>query len=318
MVLSTGVGGAIQMVLFLGAAAITATSLDSYDTGGSVALGAIALVAALIGIILWIPKVRNKVVPAVKKAASDIWAVLRNPRKGAKLFGGDLAGNLIYPFLLGLCLLAFHQQLDFAQLMVVQIGAGMLANAAPVPGGIGVQEAGLMAGLTAFGVPTNPALATVLVFRTITFVLPPILGYLTLRRLRAAGHRVTVLVPRWCRSAPTSRSCVDPTAVHTHVSKLAANAPTRHQYPSRHSCACGSAPSCPVHHRTSPSSASDASNEQGQPIVRHRRLLMNSLYPPIRPAHGCGSRRAGRLAAAAPPERQKSALVRGRVRRRVL
>ena len=187
MVLSTGVGGAIQMVLFLGAAAITATSLDSYDTGGSVALGAIAVVAALIGIILWIPKVRNKVVPAVKKAASDIWAVLRNPRKGAKLFGGDLAGNLVYPFLLGLCLLAFHQQLDFAQLMVVQIGAGMLANAAPVPGGIGVQEAGLMAGLTAFGVPTNPALATVLVFRTITFVLPPIFGYFTLRRLRAQG-----------------------------------------------------------------------------------------------------------------------------------
>ena len=49
MVLSTGVGGAIQMILFLIAAAITATSLDSYDTGGSVTLGAIAVVAALIG-----------------------------------------------------------------------------------------------------------------------------------------------------------------------------------------------------------------------------------------------------------------------------
>ena len=187
MVLSTGVGGAIQMILFLGAAAITATSLDSYDTGGSVTLGAIAVVAALIGVILWIPKVRHKVVPAAKKAGSDIWAVLRNPRKGAQLFGGDLAGNLIYPALLGLCLLAFHQHLDFAQLMVVQIGAGMLSNAAPVPGGIGVQEAGLMAGLTAFGVPTNAALATIVVFRTITFLIPPIFGFFTLRRLRAQG-----------------------------------------------------------------------------------------------------------------------------------
>ena len=174
------------MALFLIAATITATSIDSYNTGGgSVTVGAIAVVAALIGIILWIPKVRNKVVPATKKALSDIWAVLRNPKKGAQLFGGDLAGNLIYPALLGLCLLAFHQHLDFAELMVVQIGAGMLGNAAPVPGGIGVQEAGLMAGLTLFGVPTNPALATVVVFRTVTFLIPPIFGFFALRRLRA-------------------------------------------------------------------------------------------------------------------------------------
>jgi glycosyltransferase 2 family protein len=187
MVLSTGIGGAIQMILFVIAAAITATSLNSYDTGGSVTLGAIAVVAALIGVILWIPKVRDKVMPAAKQAGSDIWAVLRNPKKGAQLFGGDLAGNLIYPALLGLCLLAFHQSLDYAQLMVVQIGAGMLGNTAPVPGGIGVEEAGLMAGLTAFGIPTNPALAAVLVFRTITFLLPPVFGFFTLRRLRAEG-----------------------------------------------------------------------------------------------------------------------------------
>ena len=101
---------------------------------------------------LRIPKVRGKVVPAVKRAATDIWAVLRNPKKAMQLFGGDLAGNLVYPFLLGLCLLAFGAHLDFAQLVVVQVGAGMLGNVAPVPGGIGVQEAALTAGLTAFGI----------------------------------------------------------------------------------------------------------------------------------------------------------------------
>ena len=85
-----------------------------------------------------VPKIRGKVVPAVKQAATDIWAVLRNPKKALQLFGGDTAGNLIYPALLGLCLLAFHQHLDFAQLVVVQVGAGMVGNVAPVPGGIGV------------------------------------------------------------------------------------------------------------------------------------------------------------------------------------
>ena len=46
---------------------------------------------------LWIPKVRNKVVPAVKRALTDIWSVVRNPKKALQLFGGDLAGNLLYP-----------------------------------------------------------------------------------------------------------------------------------------------------------------------------------------------------------------------------
>jgi uncharacterized membrane protein YbhN (UPF0104 family)/membrane-associated phospholipid phosphatase/tRNA A-37 threonylcarbamoyl transferase component Bud32 len=189
MVLSTGVGGAIQMALFLIAAAITATAVEtSGNSSDNLSLWAIAIVAALIGIILFIPKIRGKVVPAVKRAASDIWAVLRNPRKAMQLFGGDLAGNLIYPAILGVCLLAFHQRLDFAQLVVVQVGAGMLGNVAPVPGGIGVQEAALTAGLTSFGIPANPALATVIVFRAITFAIPPIFGFLTLRWLRARGY----------------------------------------------------------------------------------------------------------------------------------
>jgi uncharacterized protein (TIRG00374 family) len=127
-------------------------------------------------------------VPAVKRAASDIWSVVRNPRKALQLIGGDLAGNLIYPALLGLCLLAFHQQLDFAQLVCVQIGAGMVGNVAPVPGGIGVTEAALTAGLTSFGIPAAPALATVIVFRGITFALPPVFGFFTLRWLRAKGY----------------------------------------------------------------------------------------------------------------------------------
>ncbi len=191
MVLSTGVGGAIQMILFLTAAAITATAVDtssSSDSSSSNALLTIAIVAALVGVVLFIPKIKNKVVPAVKRAASDIWAVVRNPKKAMQLVGGDTAGNLIYPLLLGLCLLAFHQHLDFAQLVVVQVGAGMVGNVAPVPGGIGVTEAALTAGLTSFGIPPAPALATVLVFRGITFLIPPIFGFFTLRWLRAKGY----------------------------------------------------------------------------------------------------------------------------------
>jgi glycosyltransferase 2 family protein len=189
MVLSSGVAGIMQMALFLIGAAITATAIQTSDSSTSNAsLWVIALVAAGIGIVLAVPKIRGKVVPAVKRAASDIWAVLRNPRKAMQLLGGDLAGNLIYPALLGLCLLAFHQRLDYVQLIVVQVGSGMISNVAPVPGGIGVQEAALTAGLTSFGIPPTPALAAVLVYRGITFALPAIVGFFTLRWLRARGY----------------------------------------------------------------------------------------------------------------------------------
>jgi uncharacterized membrane protein YbhN (UPF0104 family)/membrane-associated phospholipid phosphatase len=189
MVLSSGVAGAMQMALFLIGAAITATAVQTSDSStDNASLWVIALVAAGIGIVLAIPKIRGKVVPAVKRAASDIWAVLRNPRKAMQLFGGDLAGNLIYPALLGLCLLAFHQRLDYAQLIVVQVGSGMISNVAPVPGGIGVQEAALTAGLTSFGIPATPALAAVLVYRGITFALPAFTGFFTLRWMRARGY----------------------------------------------------------------------------------------------------------------------------------
>ncbi len=188
MVLSTSVGGAMQMILFVIAASVTGTSFDLSSSSGSTSLFVIAIVGALVGIVLFIPKIRDKVVPAVKKAASDIWAVLRNPKKALLLFGGDTMGNLLYPAILGLCLLAFGQSLPFAELMVVQIGAGMLGGAAPVPGGIGVTEAALTSLLTGFGIPAVPALAAVLLFRFITFLIPPVAGFFTLRWLRARGY----------------------------------------------------------------------------------------------------------------------------------
>jgi len=155
---------------------------------GSLGLVIVAVVAAAIGALLLFPKLRGKVVPQAKRAARDIWAVLRTPKKALQLFGGAVIGNLAGAAVLGLCLLAFGQHLAFAQLLVAQLGAGFLASLAPVPGGIGVQEAALTGALTGFGVASAPALAGVLVYRGVTFVLPPIVGFFTLRWLRKRGY----------------------------------------------------------------------------------------------------------------------------------
>ena len=66
----------------------------------------------------------------------------------------------------------------------------MVGNVAPVPGGIGVTEAALTAGLTAFGIPAAPALATVLLFRGITFADPAHLRLLHPALAAGQGLRV--------------------------------------------------------------------------------------------------------------------------------
>ena len=165
----------------------------------------VAVVAALIGALLLFPKLRGKVVPQIKRAASDVWAVLRTPKKALQLFGGALVGNLAGAAVLGLCLLAFGQHLAFAELLVVQLGAGVLASLAPVPGGVGVQGAALTGALTGFGVASAPALAAVFLYRGVTFVLPPIVGFFTLRWLRKTRVRLSALRSRVTSAVETMR-----------------------------------------------------------------------------------------------------------------
>ena len=58
----------------------------------------------------------------------------------------------------------------------------------PAPGGIGVAEAALIGALTAFGVPSEIAVATVVTHRLFTTYLPPIWGSYATKWLVAEGY----------------------------------------------------------------------------------------------------------------------------------
>ena len=53
-----------------------------------------------------------------------------------------------------------------------------------MPGGLGVVEAGLIAGLTAAGIPEDQAVAAVLIQRFFAAYLPPVWGWFTLAWMR--------------------------------------------------------------------------------------------------------------------------------------
>ena len=57
--------------------------------------------------------------------------------------------------------------------------ASVIGGAAPVPGGAGVIEVGLIGGLTSAGVPQDQAVAAVFIERLCTAYLPSIWGWAT-------------------------------------------------------------------------------------------------------------------------------------------
>jgi uncharacterized protein (TIRG00374 family) len=126
----------------------------------------------------------NKIRPLATKAFEPVRNLAREPRKFAFLIGGNLGSQLLTAMALGASLHAFGQHLSLAAIFFTITIASMLGGVSPVPGGMGIVEAGLIAGLMGFGIPEDVAVAAVFVQRLFTAYLPPIWGYATLIWLR--------------------------------------------------------------------------------------------------------------------------------------
>ena len=115
--------------------------------------------------------------------------VLVAPAKLVRLFGGNVLTEI------GWALTSVRRPRTptartsgLAQALVVNMFASVFASVMPVPGGIGVAEASLAAGMMAFGVPQSEAYAAALTHRLATFYLPPIWGWFSLRYLTRKGY----------------------------------------------------------------------------------------------------------------------------------
>ncbi|MGZ4707623.1 MAG: lysylphosphatidylglycerol synthase domain-containing protein, partial [Acidimicrobiales bacterium] len=146
------------------------------------------LVIAAIGAVTIVPSFRHKVVdkvkPQVDEARDNLRDLAKQPGKLLRLFAGTAISQILFALTLGCSLHAYGTSLSFAMLIVINTVAGFLGGVAPVPGGIGVIEAGLIAGFVAAGVPSTTAVAATITARLFTCYLPPLWGYPTLLWMR--------------------------------------------------------------------------------------------------------------------------------------
>jgi undecaprenyl-diphosphatase len=149
----------------------------------------VALAAALAagGLALWSPLGRRRLIAPTVRAGRELGGVLRRPGKAAQLFGGSAGVTVAYALSLASCLAAFDAHLPLVSTVAVYLAGAAVASISPTPGGLGAMEAALVAGLTAVGAPTGPAVAGVLAFRLLTYWLSILPGWLAYRALRADG-----------------------------------------------------------------------------------------------------------------------------------
>ena len=150
---------------------------------GWLLLVGVVVLLVVAGGVLWTPMGRHRIIGPLRHAATQVLAVLRRPSKALELFGGSFAITACYVLCFAASLKAFGADVSFLRVTAVYLGASVVASAAPTPGGLGAAEAAFIAGLTALGTPTGPAVAGVLGFRLVTFWLPILPGWLTFRWL---------------------------------------------------------------------------------------------------------------------------------------
>jgi undecaprenyl-diphosphatase len=153
---------------------------------GWLILAAVVALGVVAGVIVF-TAFGHRLLRPVIRAFVELREVLKQPAKATALLGGALGVIVLNTLCFGAALAAVNANVSPSTVIVVYVLGSTVGGAAPSPGGLGVVEAALVAGLTAAGVDPSDAVAGTLVFRLITYWLPIPLGWFSLQRLRREG-----------------------------------------------------------------------------------------------------------------------------------
>jgi uncharacterized protein (TIRG00374 family) len=192
--IATTASWTVKTLLFLIALPFAAGTFHAPSSSGDrqnavwIILAVILAAGIAAALIALVPRLRRLASRRVRPHLLNIWAnakmIAAEPRKLVYVLAGSTLAQLLVILALGASLHAVGQQASIATLITVNTLAAILGGAVPIPGGLGVVEAGLIAGLTAAGIPQDQAVAAVLIQRFFTSYLPPVWGWATLAWMR--------------------------------------------------------------------------------------------------------------------------------------
>jgi glycosyltransferase 2 family protein len=178
------------LVVFLVATRTNAALPFEPPSGQAILVGLVVVltVAGLVMVTPWGRKVFLRGVwPIIKTSARGLAQVGKDPMKLLLVFGGSFVTTTGYIFALWYSLVAFGGGIGFITVAMVYLAGEIVAQAAPTPGGIGATEAVLIAGLTAFGLPSAVAVPAVFLYRFATFWIPILPGWAAFGKLQHDG-----------------------------------------------------------------------------------------------------------------------------------
>jgi uncharacterized protein (TIRG00374 family) len=185
------VGFLAQAILVVLTILVGAGSIDFSEMqggGGAIRLLAMAVICfiAAFFLVAVVPKWRHWAKDKIRKPLSqmrDAFKMIKNPRVAITALTSSMGTEILYGAGFAMCVLAVGESISLGEAVFINVTVSLFAGLMPVPGGVGVSEAGMVAGLAAIGIDSEAAVAAVLIYRMISYYLPPLWGYASMRWL---------------------------------------------------------------------------------------------------------------------------------------
>jgi uncharacterized protein (TIRG00374 family) len=181
----------VVLTIVIGAGSIDFSKMQG--GGGVMRLLAMAIIIFVVVavVVAVVPKWRHWTQDKVRTPMAQIAEAIRtlkNPKSAALALGNALGSEVLYGAGFAMCVLAVGGSINLGEAIFINVTVSLFAGLMPIPGGVGVAEAGMTAGLTSIGVDPGVAVSAVLIYRLVSYYLPPLWGYVSLRWLTAHDY----------------------------------------------------------------------------------------------------------------------------------
>ncbi len=190
--LLTVISKGFDVILLLLTAPIVGNSIDvddlDFGAAGTLIVVVVAVAVVAIAAFALVPRLRALALPHIKEGFLAVKGSITEPERLFRVTGGTLLQKVLFAMTLSASVAAYGSSITFAEAIFVNSAVSLFVGLVPVPGGIGIAETAITAGLVSVGVPEEAAVAAAITHRMVTAYIPPVVGWFASRWLTARSY----------------------------------------------------------------------------------------------------------------------------------